>query len=284
MSSNESDDEGFLNESEVLKRKEMIGYHQAQVQWMENGEKRNYDSIVVPPNIEQEKKNVSLVANPRFYAGLIMVAVALIFVAICRETFVSPPSVQELSPGIVSEDASRHKHKTDFPTMFPTHSSFPTIRPSHAYPTLVPTQLPSPTMLPTTEEVVAVLPVEKEPSMLPTELPSTATDGDASHPKKFLSTLPTMLPTQASLPTLLPTEAPIPTSIPTEAPSPTMVPTAVPSLPSATLHPSTVSVINHIIGGVTMVGLLLIGLLYGLYYWGYFGNTTRDEGYFIPLE
>ena len=282
MTTPESDDEGFLNESEKEMKKKMVGYQQEQVQWMENGEKRNYNSIPLSVGPEQEEKtHATWITNPRFYAGIVLVVVAMIFVAICREAFISPPSLQEMSPGIVSEDASRHKHKTSFPSMFPTQAPFPTFLPTQApFLTLIPTAAPSATMVP------SMLPTTvTTPSMLPTEASTMVPSEDALHRKKSSSVEPSMLPTQTPpLPTMLPTEVPIPSMNPTEAPIPTTLPTEVPSLSTASLPTSPASVINHVIGGVAIVGLVLIGLLYGLYYWGWLGNKAGDDGYFVPLK
>ena len=286
--SNESDDEGFLNEVEVLKQKEAQKYQQEQVQWMENGEKRNYESIV-PLSVDSESDNkthVSWIRNPRFYAGIVLVFVALIFVAICREAFIAPPTMQEMNAGIVAEDASRHKHTTRFPTQFPTQAPMPTFLPTPApFPTLVPTETPSPTMQPTVVQVTMFPTItEEEPSMLPTEASSMALIEGASHHKQT-SAVPAMIPTSTPNPTLSPTEPPVtflPSMAPTQVPIPTILPTVVPSF--QTLNSSPISVINRVIGGVTIVGLILMGVLYGLYYWGWLGNKTADDGHFVSLK
>ena len=296
---NESDDEGFLNEAEILQQKEAKRFHQEQVQWMKNGEtsKTNYQSIPlsVGPEAEDNQNKTSWFSNPRYYAGIVMVVVALIFVAICREAFVAPPTMQEMSPGIVAEDATRHHHKTPYPTRFPTHAPLPTFLPTLApNPTLVPSEAP-PTMQPS--EVAKTLPptateeeipaAEEEPTMPPTEASTMVLIEGASYHKKTTG-VPTMFPTQ----TPFPSQTPIPSSFPTAATPPTMYPTDVPippttlptEVPSMPIHQSPVSVINHVIGGVAIVGLLTIGVLYGLYYWGWFGNKTADDGHFVALK
>lgn len=292
--SNESDDEGFLNEAEVSKQKEAQKYQQEQVQWMENGEKRNYESIVVPLIVGPESDNtnhISWIRYLRFYAGMVLVVAALIFVAICREAFVAPPTMQERNPGIVAEDVSRHKHQTRFPTRFPTYAPLPTFLPTSApFSTLMPTEAPSSTIQPT-EAQVTISPTtpEEEPSMLPTEASSMVLIEGASPPHhKQISAVPTMITTSTPYPTLLPTEPPVtftPSMDPTEVSIPTQLPTEVPSFQTLNSSPtSVINHVNHVIGGVSIMGLILIGVLYGLYYCGWLGNKTADDGHFVSLK
>ena len=74
----------------------------------------------------------------------------------------------------------------------------------------------------------------------------------------------------------------IPTWRPTQAPS---MPSAAPSYAPFTRAPTIISAhhntpasvtTNHVIVGVSVGGLALIGLLYGLYYKGFFGKRTGE--------
>ena len=73
-----------------------------------------------------------------------------------------------------------------------------------------------------------------------------------------------------------------PSISPTQSPS---MPTAAPSYTPWTRFPTMISAhktapvsvfTNHVIIGVAAGGLALIGLVYGLYHWGYFGKKTGE--------
>ena len=73
-----------------------------------------------------------------------------------------------------------------------------------------------------------------------------------------------------------------PTWRPTQAPSmPTLAPSYMPVTKAPTIISAHHKSPDYIITGVAVGGLVLIGLLYGLYYWGFFGKKTGES---IPLK